>query len=238
MGANQTAAAKAAVADNPNFQKSTAGLSCSPTPQDLKFEREDWALFRTVEGNSVTRDQATDLLLAARAIARPVKAERLGAVGPDMFPDYAYARSSGVARFGSVAPRAEVPVGTYWEEWLQTHRVELNAMTTPQFIEWLDGKMAAYDKLIPPPEVLETGLNERIETKVREAVTAHILRKANVDAQVAAALADIETPDSTALAKGIDQLFDERPDAEWRDHIESVAIDCTRAADDDAGGES
>ena len=29
-----------------------------------------------------------------------------------------------------------------WEEWLQTHRVELNAMTTPQFIEWLDGKMA------------------------------------------------------------------------------------------------
>ena len=28
-----------------------------------------------------------------------------------------------------------------WEEWLQTHRVELNAMTTPQLIEWLDEKM-------------------------------------------------------------------------------------------------
>jgi hypothetical protein len=25
-----------------------------------------------------------------------------------------------------------------WENWLQTHRVELNAMTTPQLIEWLD----------------------------------------------------------------------------------------------------
>jgi hypothetical protein len=24
--------------------------------------------------------------------------------------------------------------GEYWEEWLQTHRVELNAMTTPEFI--------------------------------------------------------------------------------------------------------
>ena len=34
----------------------------------------------------------------------------------------------------------------YWEEWLQTHRVELNAMTTPQFIEWLDGKMAEHGK--------------------------------------------------------------------------------------------
>jgi len=127
--------------------------------------------------------------------------------------------------------------GDQWEEWLQTHRVELNAMTTPEFIEWLDGKMAEYDKLIPPPDVLETELKERVEKKVREAVTARILREANIDAQVAAALADIETPDSAALAKGIEQLFDERSDAEWRDHIETVAIDCTRAAND-AGGTS
>ena len=110
-------------------------------------------------------------------------------------------------------------------------------MTTPEFIEWLDGKMAEYDKLIPPPDVLETELKERVEKKVREAVTARILREANIDAQVAAALADIETPDSAALAKGIEQLFDERSDAEWRDHIETVAIDCTRAAND-AGGTS
>ena len=26
----------------------------------------------------------------------------------------------------------------------QTHRVELNAMTTPEFIEWLDGKIAEH----------------------------------------------------------------------------------------------
>jgi hypothetical protein len=25
-----------------------------------------------------------------------------------------------------------------WEEWLQSHRIEINAMTTPQFIQWLD----------------------------------------------------------------------------------------------------
>ena len=36
------------------------------------------------------------------------------------------------------------PAAISWEEWLQTHRVELNAMTTPQFIEWLDAKMAAH----------------------------------------------------------------------------------------------
>ena len=34
--------------------------------------------------------------------------------------------------------------GVPWGEWLQTHRVELNAMTTPAFIAWLDGKMAEH----------------------------------------------------------------------------------------------
>jgi hypothetical protein len=34
--------------------------------------------------------------------------------------------------------------GEEWEDWLQTHRVELNAMTTPEFIEWLDRKMAEH----------------------------------------------------------------------------------------------
>src|SRR5262249_27140075 len=33
-----------------DFQKSAADLARSRAPQNLKFEREDWALFRTVEG--------------------------------------------------------------------------------------------------------------------------------------------------------------------------------------------
>ena len=54
-------------------------------------------------------------------------------------------------------PRRRRPDGDDWEEWLQTHRIELNAMTTPQFIAWLDGKMAEhYGKLIPPPDVLDS----------------------------------------------------------------------------------
>jgi hypothetical protein len=55
-----------------------------------------------------------------------------------------------------------------WAEWLQTHRVELNAMTTPEFIEWLDGKMAGYSKLVPPEEVL----GEELDRLIRRNVTA------------------------------------------------------------------
>ena len=113
-------------------------------------------------------------------------------------------------------------------------------MTTPQFIAWLDRKMAedADGKLIPPPDILEAELKRRTEQKVRDAVVARILREADVDAQVAAVLAEIEPPDSAALAEGIEQLFEERPDAEWRDHIEVVATELTNAAEDGDGGEA
>jgi hypothetical protein len=114
-----------------------------------------------------------------------------------------------------------------WDEWLQTHRVELNVMTTPEFIEWLDAKMAEQGdgKLIPPPGVLAAELDQRIEEKVRASITERILREAGFEEQVAATIAAIEKPDATALADGITQLFEQQPDQEWRDHIEAVAQD-------------
>ena len=74
----------------------------------------------------------------------------------------------------------EAPGGTSWEEWLKTHRVELNAVTTPEFIEWLDRKLAAYGagKLIPPPDVIVAELETKLESKVRDAITERILREA------------------------------------------------------------
>jgi len=122
--------------------------------------------------------------------------------------------------------------GAHWEKWLQTHRVELNAMTTPQFIAWLDGKMAAYDKLIPPADILATELKDRIEAKIRDALTSRILREANVDGQVAAAIAQIEPPDGTTLAAGVKDMFNATPDAQWRDHIETVATELADTDDD------
>ena len=61
------------------------------------------------------------------------------------------------------------PIASYvpadWQDWLRYHRVELNAMTTPQFIAWLDDKMAAFGngKLVPPGG----GAHERPERYAR-----------------------------------------------------------------------
>jgi Topoisomerase 6 subunit A/Spo11, Toprim domain len=75
--------------------------------------------------------------------------------------------------------------GDYWENWLQTNRIELNAMTTPQLIGWLDEKLATFGsgKLIPPQRVLEQHLADRIESKVRAAITDRVLREAKIGDQ-------------------------------------------------------
>jgi hypothetical protein len=110
-----------------------------------------------------------------------------------------------------------------WDEWLQTNRVELNAMTTPQFINWLDSKMDGYGKLIPPSNVLKTELDQCIEARVRAAVTERILREAGVDDQITAVVASIKAPTTATLVNGIKELFERKADRPWRDHIEAVA---------------
>jgi hypothetical protein len=96
-----------------------------------------------------------------------------------------------------------------WDDWLQTHRVELNAMTTPAFIAWLDGKMARQDgKLIPPDDVLLAEFNTVTERLIREETTARILREAGFEDQVAAAVAAVERPTAATLADAIRQGFD------------------------------
>lgn len=121
------------------------------------------------------------------------------------------------------------PVAEYvapqWRDWLQTNRVELNAMPMPQFLAWLDGKMAKFGngKLIPPVDVITEDLDDRIELKIRGAVRERILREAGFEDQVAATLDLIERPDSGDLIRGIELLFEEEQKRSWRDHMESVA---------------
>ena len=109
-----------------------------------------------------------------------------------------------------------------WADWLQIHRVELNAMTTPAFIAWLDSKMADYDKLIPPAEVLDAELASLLDAKIRADLTARILREAGFERQVADAIAATKKPTAATLAKGIKRLFRQEPTREWRDHIEAI----------------
>jgi hypothetical protein len=115
--------------------------------------------------------------------------------------------------------------GNRWREWLQTRRVELNAMTTPEFIAFLDSKMAAHGvgKLVPPGGVIAAELEQCLEAKVRSAVTERVLREAKVNDKIKAVLSAIERPSGVALVKGVKGLFGRKPEQEWRDYVEAVA---------------
>ena len=119
--------------------------------------------------------------------------------------------------------------GRDWDEWLQTHRVELNAMTTPQLIEWLDEKMETYGdgKLIPPAAVLVDELVAETEQRLTRQIIASILSEAELEARVAAAIAALALPDGDDLRRGVAEMFEDEPEADWRAHIAAVADDLT-----------
>jgi hypothetical protein len=65
----------------------------------------------------VTRAQAERLLLAARAHVHQVTPKRLGGIGPGLYPGAAYACAYGIAPFGAIGFRAQIPYAV--EAWAE-----------------------------------------------------------------------------------------------------------------------
>ena len=81
--------------------------------------------------------------------------------------------------------RKTVPVANYiasqWRHWLQSNRIELNALDTPTFLEWLDSKMDQADKLIPPVPVLRERLVDETRGLIQRSLIDEAIRAARVD---------------------------------------------------------
>jgi hypothetical protein len=115
------------------------------------------------------------------------------------------------------------PDGEYWTEWLQTHRIELDAMSTEQFIEWLDQKMFEHEskKVVPPKPVIVKAMRERAIDLIRQDLTKEILRKTGLEDRVAKAFRDIRLP--KAPVAGTTEWLDEHPEESWTDYVDKVA---------------
>lgn len=115
--------------------------------------------------------------------------------------------------------------GDEWLSWLQETRVELNEMTTPQFIAWLDAKMASFGagKVIPPETVLVDEAERRLAAKVRGIVTERVLREARTDDQVAGALTGLSLPDADSLKARVAGWLDEREPDPWTAPVDAAA---------------
>jgi hypothetical protein len=113
------------------------------------------------------------------------------------------------------------PDGEHWKEWLQSNRYELNAMSTPQFLSWLTGKVTAsgIGKVVPPDAVMVVERRQKIERLVKARLAERILREANLDGQVRAAIAGLRLPtlERAAVAAWVSAY----QTASWRDFVDN-----------------
>jgi len=129
------------------------------------------------------------------------------------------------------------PKGAFWAHWLLSRRYELNAMTMPQFIDWLDRKMAEHGvekKVIPPTDVVKDTLREDAEFNLREAIKDEILSKSTLEKDVAAGMELMELPDEDEIEKELPQWLEDNPTEPWREWVSQVADDLSKTV---AGGE-
>jgi hypothetical protein len=158
------------------------------------------------------------------------------------------------------------PVGQYvrdydeddedWGEWLQSNRVELNAMRSEQLIAFLDERFAKYDgKLVPPAEVVVPGIRAavregvlgRLAPRIRPDLAAEIKqlkkRMERLEAQrmkaintaVNKAMKGVKIPDDEALRSEIGDRLDDEPDRQWRAVVPEVGQEIAESVelDDD-----
>jgi hypothetical protein len=128
-----------------------------------------------------------------------------------------------------------IPVAGYldqqWREWLQTHRVELNAMDSPTFLEWLDAKMEqAGGKLIPPPDVVADRLRDETRSIIRDRLVEAALLGARIEERTGEVLDGLEGEIQRAqahLLAGIGKKLAAEPSQPW---ITPVAVAAEKVA--------
>jgi hypothetical protein len=150
-------------------------------------------------------------------------ARRVHVVNLGLEPEEAVAMDLQVEVFREVYSGKKLPVAgyvsDYWTRWLQWQRVELNAMTTPEFIFWLDGKMAQYaGKIIPPKSVLSQTYEVEGEKALRADLTQRILLDANLDGKTFLLQSVMETPDD--LAPCVRDALVYEPEVRWDKPVE------------------
>lgn len=112
------------------------------------------------------------------------------------------------------------------KKWLQTHRVELNAMTSLQLVDWLERKFQAYagGKLIPEQGILKNTLHSNIhhlaETKIKDEILAENQYESKVSHYVHQLAGQINTE---SLESVVQKHLMKSPADRWSAPVEAMA---------------
>jgi len=101
-------------------------------------------------------------------------------------------------------------------------------MSTPQFLGWLDRKIADHGdrKLIPPDQVLVDKLHGDAKRLLKSRITEEILRSQDLEGKVLKAYNRI-VPELErkveSLSEFVEIVLEERPEQSWRDPVRQAA---------------
>lgn len=116
-----------------------------------------------------------------------------------------------------------------YKKWLQTNRVELNAMTTPQFIEWIESKMNKYGivgKVIPEDKILDEELTNNVKYLVKERAKERILMENNFEQQCNNEVISLEEKikeKRAQLKEEVGHALESNPVQIWKEPIKAIA---------------
>jgi hypothetical protein len=114
-----------------------------------------------------------------------------------------------------------------WGDWLQSYRIELNAMPPADRIAWITQKIEQYPprKVIPPSGHTLPELREKAQAFVRSELTDELTRRAAIDERVAAAMGSINWswPKPETVTAEIEQALEAAPHCQWSEPLHSFA---------------
>lgn len=124
-----------------------------------------------------------------------------------------------------------LPVADYLgradRDWLQTQRVELNAMTSEEFIIWLDGKMSEYiGKIVPPGPVMTAAFKAAAADQIRDQLADKILREQNFEPRAVSLVDKVDDPycDKLGLEAIVRTGIEEEPINRWDVPLKKLAV--------------
>lgn len=116
-----------------------------------------------------------------------------------------------------------------WADWLQSNRVELDAMPPELFIEWIEDKLSEYHtgKLIPPADYLQGYAESNLAGFLRDKIAEQINAELQIDDLIEERFNELhpehlERLNVDALAQSIGQALQAHPAAHWETKAEQV----------------
>jgi 5S rRNA maturation endonuclease (ribonuclease M5) len=120
-----------------------------------------------------------------------------------------------------------------WENWLQDNRVELNAMTSPQRVAWVERKLSKHNvkKVIPPDEATRKELLDSVNVSITDALKEEVLKNAQawIDQQTRRCSKAISLPSGEELRESITEYLAEQPQTNWKSAILKLTCGMTRS---------